>query len=131
MYSVRVQPPLFPQGTGSIRLAAELLKKHGGAPKVLLSTPTWGNHKTIFGAAGLEVESYPYFDEKTNGVAFAEMKAALSAADSGTIVLLHSCCHNPTGADLTKDEWRELAALMKARGLIPLFDTAYQVSFQL
>lgn len=113
-------------GTGALRLAGEFFAKHGGAPTVMLSSPTWGNHGTIFKAAGLETSSYSYFSAETNGVDFAAMSADVGAAAPGTVVLLHSCCHNPTGADLSEAQWGELADIIKERKLVPLFDTAYQ-----
>jgi aspartate aminotransferase len=113
-------------GTGALRLAADFLSKWGGKPKVYISTPTWSNHKTIFGAAGLEVASYDYYSPSLLGVDMDAMLASLSGAAKGSVVVLHMCCHNPTGADFTEDQWRRLADVMEEKGLIPLFDCAYQ-----
>ena len=113
-------------GTGALRLAGEFLSKWGGKPTVYLSNPTWGNHATIFKGAGLNVETYNYYDPSTLGVNFKNMVASLQNAPAGSVICLHMCCHNPTGADLGQDEWKQLADFMEAKKLIPMFDCAYQ-----
>lgn len=115
-------------GTGALRVLAEFVKDH--MPKesheVWCSTPTWGNHGAIFKAGGLAVKEYPYWSGDTKSVNFSGMMGALKQAPAGALVLLHACAHNPTGVDLSEAQWRELAALMKERSLIPLMDSAYQ-----
>jgi aromatic-amino-acid transaminase len=91
-----------------------------------VSDPTWENHLALFQGAGLDVHTYPYFDAATGGVRFDAMLQAIEGISSGNVVLLHASCHNPTGADLTKDQWRELIAAMARRGLLPFVDMAYQ-----
>jgi len=115
-------------GTGALRVLGEFIVKH--MPKecheVWCSTPTWGNHDAIFQNAGLTVKQYPYWSGETKSVNFSGMMSALRTAPPGAHVLLHACAHNPTGVDLDEAQWRELAALMKERNLIPLMDSAYQ-----
>jgi aromatic-amino-acid transaminase len=113
-------------GTGALKLAADFLKRFGPNVPVLISDPSWENHKALFEGAGFNVEAYPYYDAATHGVKFAAMCAALNAAAPGTIVVLHACCHNPTGVDLSLDQWREVLAIVKDRGLTPILDIAYQ-----
>jgi len=115
-----------PGGTGSLRVAADFLKKHFPQSKVWVSTPTWANHAAIFKAAGQTVESYAYIDKTGRRLDFAAMLAALKQIPAGDIVLLHACCHNPTGIDPTPEQWREIAAVIRERGLLPLVDFAYQ-----
>ncbi|WP_083901534.1 amino acid aminotransferase [Azospirillum sp. B4] len=115
-----------PGGTGALRLAADLIAAARPGAKVWLGTPTWPNHAPIMKAAGLTVATYRYYDQATQTVLFDEMMAALSGAAAGDVVLLHGCCHNPAGADLTPDQWRAVAEVVAARGLIPLVDLAYQ-----
>jgi aromatic-amino-acid transaminase len=96
---------------------------------VLISAPSWENHRALFTRAGFEVGEYPYYDaakRNEGGIDFAGMKGALAAAPAGTIVVLHACCHNPTGYDLTPAQWDEIVAVVKARGLVPFLDMAYQ-----
>lgn len=112
-------------GTGSLRVAFEFLRRHAPA-NVYVSNPTWGNHNAIVKDSGLPVLSYPYYKASTRGLDFPAMKACLSNANPGSIVLLHACAHNPTGVDLSLDQWAELAEVFLARGLLPLFDSAYQ-----
>ena len=92
---------------------------------VMLSRPTWGNHPSIFAGAGLRVAEYPYFDEATGGVDWPAMRGAVAVMPPGTVLLLHACCHNPTGADLTPENWQELAGLIRDRQLVPFLDMAY------
>jgi aromatic-amino-acid transaminase len=115
-----------PGGTGALRLAAELTARSGRAPTVWIGTPTWPNHVPIFRAAGLAVETHAYFDADRSGVDMDGCLAALSRARAGDIVVLHGCCHNPTGARLTAEQWTALADLIAARGLVPMIDLAYQ-----
>lgn len=115
-----------PGGTGALRLAADLLAKLNPRPTIWIGTPTWPNHEPVFAAAGLPVERYRHFDAATQRLCFAEMLAALGRARAGDVVLLQGCCHNPTGADLDLDQWREIAELLTTRRLIPLVDLAYQ-----
>ena len=113
-------------GTGALKIGADLLQRlHPGAA-VLISDPSWENHRALFEAAGFKVATYPYYDAKTNGVDFAGMRAALKAAAPGTIVVLHACCHNPTGVDLTPEQWREVVGLVAERSLVAMLDFAYQ-----
>jgi aspartate/tyrosine/aromatic aminotransferase len=115
-----------PGGTGALRVAADFLKRHFPRAKVWLSTPTWANHAAIFKAAGQEVEVYPYIDQFGHGLDFGGMVAALKQIPAGDIVLLHACCHNPTGIDLTPAQWKEIAGVVRERALMPLIDFAYQ-----
>jgi aromatic-amino-acid transaminase len=113
-------------GTGGLKVGADFLKKLSPDAKVLISDPSWENHRALFGNAGFVVESYPYYDAATRGVNFDGMLAALNAAPAGTIVVLHACCHNPTGYDITPAQWDRVVAAVKARGLTPFLDMAYQ-----
>jgi aspartate/tyrosine/aromatic aminotransferase len=115
-----------PGGTGSLRLAADFLKKHFPAAKVWHSKPTWANHPAIFSAAGQKVEVYPYLDAAGRSLDFPAMLAGLSQIPAGDIVLLHACCHNPTGVDPTLDQWKQIAEVVRERRLLPLVDFAYQ-----
>ncbi|QLF71565.1 aspartate/tyrosine/aromatic aminotransferase (plasmid) [Peteryoungia desertarenae] len=114
-----------PGGSGALRLASDLLAR-AGARRLLLGVPTWPNHPGIFGATGLNVETYPFFDVPTQSIRFAGMIKALSGAQKGDAVLLHASCHNPTGAPLSAAQWDDLAAVIAERKLIPLIDSAYQ-----
>ena len=113
-------------GSGALKVGADFLKFWFPQAKVWVSDPTWDNHKGIFGGAGFEVATYPYFSPTTHGVDFEAMVAKLRTLPAGDVVVLHACCHNPTGADLSQDQWRELALLVQERGLLPFFDIAYQ-----
>ncbi len=115
-----------PGGTGSLRVAADFLKKHFPAAKVWVSKPTWANHAAIFTAAGQQVETYAYLDAAGRGLDFPAMKAALSQIPAGDVVLLHACCHNPSGVDPTAEQWKEIAAIVHERNILPLVDFAYQ-----
>jgi aromatic-amino-acid transaminase len=113
-------------GTGGLKVGADFLHKlHPGA-KVLISDPSWENHRALFANAGFEVDSYPYYESATRGTRFDAMLAALQAAAAGTIVVLHACCHNPTGCDLLPSQWEQVAAACTARDLVPFLDMAYQ-----
>jgi len=112
--------------SGALRLGSDILKKRFPTSTVWVSDPTWGNHHAIFEAAGFVVRKYPYYDPAARAADFAAMAACLDSLPPDSIVLLHPCCHNPTGADLEKDAWNELAEIVKRRRLIPFFDLAYQ-----
>ena len=113
-------------GTGGLKIGADFLKKLSPEAKVLISDPSWENHRALFTQAGFVVESYPYYDAATRSVNFAGMLAALKAAAPGTIVVLHACCHNPTGYDITAADWDQVIAAVKAGGLTAFLDMAYQ-----
>jgi aromatic-amino-acid transaminase len=122
-FTVGVQTP---GGTGALRLAAELVASAGKQRTLWMSAPTWPNHPAIAAAVGLQVREYPYYDRKAARLRFDEMIATLGTAKAGDVVLLHACCHNPTGADLSEEQWRDLTVVMADRRLIPLLDLAYQ-----
>ncbi len=113
-------------GTGALRVGAEFLKKIAAGATVLISDPSWENHKALFTAAGYPVESYRYYDAATRGIDIEGMVEDLRAAAPGTIVVLHACCHNPTGYDLDADQWGTVIEVVTAGGLIPYLDMAYQ-----
>ncbi|MBT9489922.1 MAG: aspartate/tyrosine/aromatic aminotransferase [Rubrivivax sp.] len=113
-------------GTGGLKLGADFLKKLNPAAKVLISDPSWENHRALFQNAGFVVESYPYYDAATRGIRFEAMLQALDAAAAGTVVVLHACCHNPTGCDLTPAQWDAIVAVVQQRGLVAFLDMAYQ-----
>lgn len=115
-----------PGGTGALRLGAELLARAGPEARVWMGSPTWPNHAPIFSEAGLRVTDHVYFDPATSDLDFDGMMRALGQAAAGDIVLLHGCCHNPTGTGLSLDQWRALSDLLVARGLVPFVDLAYQ-----
>jgi aspartate/tyrosine/aromatic aminotransferase len=115
-----------PGGTGALRVGAELLKKFAPGVKVWISSPTWANHKGIFGAAGFELADYDYYDKNTMSLDFPAMVASLEKVAAGDIVLLHACCHNPSGVDLSEEQWRKVAEMAKEGGWIPFLDFAYQ-----
>ena len=115
-----------PGGTGALRVAADLIHQQIPKATVWLTRPTWPNHPQIFAAAGVPTKSFPYFDAKTNGLAFEETLAAIEKIPAGDVVMLHGCCHNPTGIDPTPDQWKQLADAVYGRGLLPLLDFAYQ-----
>ncbi|MCX8570541.1 MULTISPECIES: amino acid aminotransferase [Hyphomicrobiales] len=122
----RIRAAQAPGGSGALRLVAELLKRTRADATVWVSDPTWPNHIPMMRGAGLQVEQYPYFDAATGGVRFDDMLATLRQAPSGDVVLLHGCCHNPTGANLTAAQWEAIADLLVERQLIPFIDIAYQ-----
>ncbi len=113
-------------GTGALKIGADFLARFNAGAKVLISDPSWENHRALFEGAGFKVDTYPYYDAATRGVRFDAMLHALRAAVPGTIVVLHACCHNPTGVDLTEAQWREVVAVVKDKGLLPFLDIAYQ-----
>jgi aspartate aminotransferase len=122
----RVRSVQTPGGCGALRLGAELIRAAAPDAVVHVSTPTWANHTPLLAGSGLRLEGYPYFDATTGGVQFAAMSAALERLPPRAVVLLHASCHNPTGADLSSAQWRELLALVKRRQLLPFIDMAYQ-----
>ncbi|OED46420.1 aromatic amino acid aminotransferase [Rhodobacteraceae bacterium (ex Bugula neritina AB1)] len=115
-----------PGGTGAVRQAFELIKLANPSARVFVSDPTWPNHLSILKYVGIETVTYRYFDRETRGVNFDAMMEDLKGANKGDVVLLHGCCHNPTGANLNKVQWQEVIALLNERGLIPMIDIAYQ-----
>lgn len=115
-----------PGGCGALRIGAELLKRIKGEVTVWASDPTWANHIPLISSAGLEIKTYPYFDSETGGIKFEEMDAKLAELGANDIVLLHGCCHNPTGADLSLEQWQQVAKRAVEQGFIPFVDIAYQ-----
>jgi aspartate aminotransferase len=124
--SGRLKSVQTPGGCGALRLGAELIRRAAPETVVYVSTPTWANHPPLIAGSGLKLDYYPYFDPATGGVQFAAMMGALERLPPRAVVLLHASCHNPTGADLSQDEWRALLELVKRRGLVPFLDMAYQ-----
>lgn len=124
--SGRVRALQAPGGCGALRLGAELLTTTGSRPTVHVSDPTWANHVPLLSGAGLKLERYPYFDPRSGTVRFDAMLERLNALPAGDVVLLHGCCHNPTGADLSLPQWRQIADVLLQRRLIPYVDLAYQ-----
>jgi aspartate/tyrosine/aromatic aminotransferase len=122
----RIRGVQTPGGCGALRIGAEVLRRAHPAAKVWVSRPTWANHIPLIGGSGLEIVEYPYYDPRTGGIDFDAMMGALAAVQAGDVVLVHGCCHNPTGADLSLAEWRELTALAVRNGFTPYIDTAYQ-----
>ena len=122
----RVRSVQCPGGCGALRLGAELIRLAAPQAVVHVSTPTWANHVPLLSGSGLKLEPYPYFDPATGGVQFEAMTAALERLPPRAVVLLHASCHNPTGADLSQEQWRALLALVKRRQLVPFIDMAYQ-----
>ena len=113
-------------GSGALKVGADFLKAYFPGSQVWVSNPTWENHIAIFSGAGFQVNTYPWYDDATNGVKFEELIATLKTLPPQSIVLLHPCCHNPTGADLTNQQWDSVTAVLKERDLIPFLDIAYQ-----
>lgn len=124
--SDRITTVQTPGGSGSLRIAAGLLLRARPDARVWVSDPTWNNHVPLLGGAGLTLEKYPYYDAQSNRLRFDEMLAALAEIPSGDVVLLHGCCHNPTGVDPSPEQWDAIAAVVAERGLIPFVDIAYQ-----
>ncbi len=115
-----------PGGTGALRIGAELIKKFNPNSSVWISSPTWANHNGVFAAAGFDIKSYPYYDGETRGLKYAELLDTLKRVPAGDVVLLHACCHNPSGVDLEGEQWAEIATLSAERGWIAFLDFAYQ-----
>jgi aromatic-amino-acid transaminase len=113
-------------GTGGLKVGADFLRRFAPTEQVWISDPSWENHRALFEGAGFIVNAYPYYDAATNGLDFAGMRAALDTLAPGTIVVLHACCHNPTGVDPSPDQWEQILAIVRGRGLIPFLDIAYQ-----
>jgi aromatic-amino-acid transaminase len=113
-------------GTGGLKVGADFLKHVSPGAKVLISDPSWENHRALFTNAGFTVESYRYYDAATRALNFEGMLADLNAAATGTVVVLHACCHNPTGYDITPAQWDQVIAVVKAKNLVPFLDMAYQ-----
>ncbi|MEZ5770823.1 MAG: amino acid aminotransferase [Defluviimonas denitrificans] len=124
--AARISSVATPGGTGAVRQAFELARMAAPQGRVFVSDPTWPNHLSILKHLGIEAVPYRYFDADTRAVDFAGMMADLAAARAGDIVLLHGCCHNPTGANLTLPEWEEVAGLLEKTGAVPMIDIAYQ-----
>jgi aspartate/tyrosine/aromatic aminotransferase len=115
-----------PGGCGALRLGAELIVRADPNARIYVGTPTWPNHEPLIGEAGVEMVDYPYYSKESRTISFDRMMGALGEARAGDLLLLHGCCHNPTGADLDLDQWRAVADLIADRGLIPYVDLAYQ-----
>ncbi|TWT90986.1 Aspartate aminotransferase [Pseudobythopirellula maris] len=115
-----------PGGTGALRVTADFIRANLPTKRVWVTTPTWANHVPVFAAGGLEAKPFPYFDKATNGLAFDAAVEGLGEAEPGDAVLLHGCCHNPSGIDPTAEQWEQLADLAQQRGLLPVLDFAYQ-----
>ena len=113
-------------GTGALKIGADFLKRFSPNSEVFISDPSWENHRALFESAGFTVHNYAYYDAGTRGVNFDGMLAALTSMPAGSIVVLHACCHNPTGADLTQDQWDQVIAAVQAGNLVPFLDMAYQ-----
>ncbi|MCA8030996.1 amino acid aminotransferase [Burkholderia cepacia] len=113
-------------GSGALKVSAEFLKRYFPQAKVWLSDPTWDNHRVIFERTGFEIQEYAYYNFETGGLRLDAMIESLGQATRGDVVLLHACCHNPTGVDLTNDQWQRVIETIKAKGLLPLVDMAYQ-----
>ncbi|MDO6692447.1 amino acid aminotransferase [Aliiglaciecola sp. 3_MG-2023] len=122
----RVAAVQAPGGCGALRVLSELLKRCNADTTVWVSDPTWANHIPLIGSAGLNIETYPYFDKATANIKFDEMADCLKQVKKGDVVLLHGCCHNPTGADLTKEQWQTVLEIAQQQGFIPFIDVAYQ-----
>src|SRR6201996_3562300 len=122
----RVRTIEAPGGCGALRLGAELIRAASPDSVVYVSTPTWANHIPLLSGSGLKLERYPYFDPATGGLKFDAMLGTLDKLPPRAVVLLHASCHNPTGADLSETQWRELLTVFKSRNLLPFIDMAYQ-----
>ncbi|MCZ4338133.1 amino acid aminotransferase [Shewanella colwelliana] len=122
----RVRTVSTPGGTGALRVAADFIKRLNPNAVVWVSDPTWANHTGLFEAAGLSVKTYPYYDHDNKTLKFDEMLSALSQVGKDDVVLLHACCHNPSGMDLTTQQWDKVIELTKQQGFTPLIDMAYQ-----
>ncbi len=113
-------------GSGGLKVGADFLKRYYPQAKVYISDPTWDNHRALFEGAGFDVDTYPYYDPATGGLKFDAMLAALRALPAGSIIVLHACCHNPTGVDLTPEQWAQLIPVLRDGKLMPYMDIAYQ-----
>ena len=126
MSSGRVKSIQAPGGSGALRVGAEVIRRARPESKLWIGVPTWPNHIPLLGGAGFEIKEYPYYDMGSRQINSQAMMDALRSVPAGDMVLLHGCCHNPTGADLAHDQWDEIADLALERGFIPFIDTAYQ-----
>lgn len=122
----RVTTAHTPGGTGALRVAAEFIKRANPNATIWVTTPTWANHISLFQAAGLNVKEYAYYDYQTKGLQVEQMFADLAQVPAGDVVLVHACCHNPSGMDLNFEQWQRFTAIAKERGFTPLVDMAYQ-----
>ena len=122
----RVRTVQTPGGCGALRVAAELIQRAKPGANLWVSTPTWANHIPLLGSAGLKLREYPYYDYASHSINFAAMMETLGTIPRGDLVLLHACCHNPSGADLSREQWNQVADLCESNGLIPFVDMAYQ-----
>ena len=122
----RIRTISTPGGTGALRIAGELIKTCNPGATIWVSNPTWANHQGVFTAAGLNVKTYPYYDYENECLNFAGMVDALKQIPADDAVLFHACCHNPSGMDLSKDQWRQVAQLAKEIGFLSVIDMAYQ-----
>ena len=113
-------------GTGGLKLGADLLRRINPQAGIWISDPSWENHQALFDYAGFKVSAYPYYDARTHGVNFDAMLATLQTLPAGSIAVLHACCHNPTGVDLSAEQWERVIEVVNARGLVPFLDIAYQ-----
>jgi aromatic-amino-acid transaminase len=113
-------------GTGGLKIGADLLRRLKVNEQIWISDPSWENHQALFDYAGYKVQSYPYYDPASHGVKFDAMMDALGKLPAGTVAVLHACCHNPTGVDLSPEQWEEVIKVVNARGLVPFLDIAYQ-----
>jgi len=117
---------LAPGGSGSLRVAAEFVNRNAPGTRILVSDPTWNNHIPLLGSAGLKVETYPYYDYATHQIKFDQMMSAINKAKKGDLVLIHGCCHNPCGADLSREQWEAVTEAALKHGFTPYIDLAYQ-----
>lgn len=124
--SKRIATIQSPGGTGGLRLSGEFIRLFFPSKEIWLSDPSWENHKAIFEAAGLHLQMYPYYDSQSKGLNFEKCRDTLSKVKAGSTVLLHACCHNPTGSDFSQDQWKEVLDIILKNNLIPLIDFAYQ-----
>jgi aromatic-amino-acid transaminase len=113
-------------GSGGLKIGADFLKQLSPGATVWISEPSWENHRALFEGAGFTVKAYPYYDPKTHGLDFGGMLGALNKLPAGAIAVLHSCCHNPTGVDLTQEQWKKVLEVVQSRGIVPFLDLAYQ-----
>ena len=113
-------------GTGALKVGGDFLRRVNPQAGLWISDPSWENHRALFEAAGFKVQNYPYYDAATKGVRFEDMTAALAALPAGSVVVLHACCHNPTGVDLQPEQWQQVVAALQKSGAVPFLDIAYQ-----
>ena len=126
MTTIDWQPCRAPAAPAALRVAAELILRANADAKMWVSDPTWNNHVPLLGEAGIALEAYPYYDQDNHDIRFDAMMDALSGAAAGDLLLLHGCCHNPTGMDLSREQWDRVADLVSERGVVPFIDFAYQ-----